>query len=111
MKSYNQSYLQGKCLGNCAVEYGGQYKSIEVFQQAQCSGEIQSANNIGFFCLSHLKVNLTSVIMIGGGGNKCSQVDHGLAIRSGHFSLDFGADIYTSLYPAPKSYTLNLWVY
>jgi len=93
----------------CIVEYGGQYRSIEGFQQAECSGEIQSANNIGFLCFSRFQVSYMSIIMIGGGGKNCSQVDHGLGIRSGHLSLDFGADV--GLHPLPNSYALNLWVY
>ena len=43
-------YVPEEYLGNCSVQYGGQYKSIEGFQQAGCSREIQSANNIGFLC-------------------------------------------------------------
>ncbi|XP_020600599.1 uncharacterized protein LOC110039795 [Orbicella faveolata] len=108
VESYGKGYVQEKCLGNCTVEYGGQYKSTEGFQQTECSGEIQSANNIGFLCYSYWEHDYLSMIMIGGGGKNCSHVDHGLSIRAGYLSLDFG-DI--DLYPSSQSYALNLWVY
>ena len=108
MESSGYGYVPDKCLGNCSVQYGGQYKSIEGFQQAGCRGEIQSANNIGFLCYSSWDVVYSSMIMIGGGGKNCSHVDHGLSIRAGSLSLDFG-DI--NLYKASHSYALNLWVY
>ena len=38
-----------RCLGSCNVQYGGQYKSTEGFQQASYNGNIQSALKIGFF--------------------------------------------------------------
>lgn len=50
VEGFGYGYAQDKCPGNCTVEYGGQYKSIEGFPLAECSGEIQSANHIGFFC-------------------------------------------------------------
>ena len=37
-----------KCLGSCTVQYGGQYQTTRVFGQVACSGDIQSANAIGF---------------------------------------------------------------
>ena len=43
-------WASDQCLGSCTVQYGGQYKSTDGFQQAECSGNIQSANNIGFWC-------------------------------------------------------------
>lgn len=108
VESFGYGYARDKCLGNCTVEYGGQYKSIEGFQQAECSGEIQSANHIGFFCYKNWQADYLSIIMIGGGGNNCSQVDHGFSIRASHWSFDFGN---TALNPPSQSYALNLWVY
>ena len=42
-------WASNQCLGSCTVQYGGQYKSTDGFQQAECSGNIQGANNIGFW--------------------------------------------------------------
>ena len=55
-----------QCLGSCTVQYGGQYKTTDGFQQAECSGNMQSPNNIGFWC--DWDAGDGSVMMIGGGG-------------------------------------------
>ena len=34
----------------CTVQYGGQYKTTDGFQQAECSSNIQSSNKIDFWC-------------------------------------------------------------
>ena len=70
-------WASNQCLGSCVVQYGGQYKSTDWFQQAECSGDIQSANNIGFWC--HW-VGDGSVMMIGGRGRTCERADHGIGI-------------------------------
>ena len=106
VKSYG-GFVQEECQGNCEVQYGGQYKSIEGFQQAECSGEIQSANNIGFWCYSYWGVDYFSMLMIGGGGNNCSHVDHGFSIQANAMTFDFGN---SALSPPSQSYALNLWV-
>jgi len=93
VESFGYRYARDKCLGNCTVEYGGQYKSIEGFQQAECK---------------NWQADYFSIIMIGGGGNNCSQVDHGFSIRASHWSFDFGN---TALNPPSQSYALNLRVY
>ncbi|XP_078383930.1 uncharacterized protein LOC144666379 [Oculina patagonica] len=108
-----------ECLGSCTVEYGGQYKSTDGFQQAECNGNIQSANKIGFWC--HWDWD-GSVMMIGGGGNACSRADHGVGIteaneaafkmRSGSpidTEYDFGHHAETTS-SQNKSYSLNLWI-
>ena len=43
-------WASNQCLGSCTVQYGGHYKSTHGFQQAECSGNIQTANRIGFWC-------------------------------------------------------------
>ncbi|KAL9962500.1 hypothetical protein ACROYT_G031605 [Oculina patagonica] len=113
-----------KCLGNCTVEYGGQYKSTHGFEQAECNGIIQCANGIGFWC--HWRLD-GSVMMIGGGGgglDSCKRADHGIGItetNAGSFGpekgshsknqgeYDFGFNAYTYNHPA-KDYSLNLWI-
>ena len=106
-----------QCLGSCAVQYGGQYKSTDGFQQANCSGEIQSANKIGFWC------DWTgdgAVMMIGGGGTNCARADHGIGItETGRVSFveiddiqteyDFGYNAISSTTPS-QSYSLNIWI-
>ena len=105
-----------QCLGSCTVQYGGQYKSTDGFQQAECSGDIQSANNIGFWC--DWSTGDGSVMMIGGGGSSCSRADHGIGItesdaasfvRSIGDEHDFGYDANTGKDPS-QSYSLNLWI-
>ena len=43
-------WSSNRCLGNCTVQYGGQYKTTHGFGQAECSSNIQSSNKIGFWC-------------------------------------------------------------
>ena len=70
-------WASDQCLGSCIVQYGGQYKSTDGFQQAEYSGDIQSANKIGFWCEKGAD---GSVMMIGGGGSSCARADHGIGI-------------------------------
>ena len=112
-------WASSQCLGNCTVQYGGQYKSTEGFQLTECSGDIQSANNIGFWCdWDH---GDGSVMMIGGGGSSCSGADHGIGITEsdgasfvdkgqGETEYDFGYNATTETKPS-RSYSLNLWIY
>ena len=114
-------WSSNRCLGNCTVQYGGQYKTTDGFQQAECSSNIQSSNKIGFWC--HWGSGDGSVMMIGGGGNNCDRADHGIGITetdwasfaaqgSGQPEYDFGYN------PAEggdnsfssQSYSLNLWI-
>ena len=110
-------WASDQCLGNCTVQYGGQYKSTDGFEQAECSGDIQSANNIGFWC--HWSGD-GSVMMIGGGGRDCNRADHGIGIRETNAAsffvmggnqseYDFGYDGKTRSVPS-QAYSLNLWI-
>ena len=107
-----------QCLGSCTVQYGGQYKSTDGFQQAEYSGNIQSANNIGFWF--DWSDGDGSVMMIGGGGSSYSHDDHGIGITEtdaasfveigGSFTeYDFGYEADTGETPS-QSYSLNLWI-
>ena len=109
-----------RCLGSCSVQYGGQYKTTDGFQQAECSvGNIQGRNKIVFWCsygVSPLEYVLKSIMMIGGGGSGWAHADHGIGITakakgSGtKYKYDFG-NTANSLYPPPsQSYSLNLWI-
>ena len=111
-------WSSGRCLGSCTVQYGGQYKTTDGFQQAECSGNIQSSNKIGFWC--DWDSGDGSVMMIGGGGKYCNRADHGIGItETGDASFvdygtseteyDFGYDANTE-YPPTQSYSLNLWI-
>ena len=109
--------MKKQCLGNCTVQYGGDYKSTDGFQQANCSAKIQRANGIGFWC--HWRED-GSVMMIGGGGSNCSRADHGIGIterneasfgseRGSAREYDFG-DKAKSTSTATEKYSLNLWI-
>ena len=107
-------WASDQCLGSCTVQYGGQYKSTDGFQQAECSGSIQSSNNIGFWC--DWNDGDGSVMMIGGGGRSCGRADHGIGITeaneasfqySTYLEHDFG---YNADYTQSQSYSLNLWI-
>ena len=107
-----------RCLGSCTVQFGGQYKTTDGFQQAECSSNIQSSNKIGFWC--DWSAGDGSVMMIGGGGSGCSRADHGIGITEQHHAsfvevgngeteYDFGYDANTGNSPT-QSYSLNLWI-
>ena len=106
-----------RCLGSCTVQYGGQYKTTDGFQQAECSSNIQSSNKIGFWCDWN---GDGSVMMIGGGGKDCHRADHGIGITetdaasfvelSGQGTkYDFGYEAHGGNTPT-QSYSLNLWI-
>ena len=104
-----------RCLGSCAVEYGGQYGTIKGFKMANCTGSIQSADKIGFWCE---KAWDGSVMMIGGGGDGCDGTTfHGVGITGAkHASFvqgekseaDFGDSPYSG--GTTRAYSLNLWI-
>jgi len=107
-------WASNKCLGNCTVRYGGQYRTTAGFSQAACKGNIQSANAIGFWC--DWDAGDGADMMVGGGGPSCARADHGIGITEanaasfkigGQFETDFGnnADRLQT-----KSYSLILWV-
>ena len=107
--------VSGLCLGNCMVEYGGQYDTTEGFQQARCNGTMQSFNRIGFWCTKGWS---SSVMMIGGGGWTCVEAGHGIGVTASKTSYfvsvppgrpenDFA---YHQWYNPTQAYALNLWV-
>ena len=111
-------WSSNRCLGSCTVQYGGQYKTTDGFQQAGCSSNIQSSNKIGFWC--DWNSGDGSVMMIGGGGNDCNRADHGIGITeqnsasfvdpgNSHTEYDFGYNANTGNAPT-QSYSLNLWI-
>ena len=102
-----------QCLGSCTVQYGGRFKSTHGFQLAECSGDLQTANKIGFWC--DWGQGDGSVMMIGGGGGKntCQYSNHGIGITEANAASfqysdehDFGHFSDTSA----RSYSLNLWI-
>ena len=110
------TWASDKCLGSCKVQYGGQYQTTEGFAKAACSGSIQAADKIGFWCDWGWS---SSVIMFGGGGGgSCSGADHGIGVtvaKNASFVIqdearredDFSSDPWGS---TTKSYSLNLWI-
>ena len=111
-------WASGQCRGSCMVQYGGQYKTTDGFQQVECSGNIQGANKIGFWC--DWQGSDGSVMMIGGGGSSCSGADHGIGITEadgasfvhkgqGEIEYDFGYNAHAATQPS-QAYALNLWI-
>ena len=43
-------WAKNDCKGNCSVQYGGQFQTTDGFRQANCSGSLQSATQVGFWC-------------------------------------------------------------
>lgn len=95
-------------------------RATQGFEQAECDGNLQSRNGVGFWC-DYSKMTGTSlhgdgsVIMIGGGGKNCSRADHGIGITDANqASFDKSSDEFDfgfSAYDNPtNSYSLNLWV-
>ena len=111
-----KNWSKQRCLGSCMVEYGGQYKITDGFGQAGCSSDIQSSNNIGFWC-SYRTYGpvLNSIMMIGGGGRGCAHADHGIGIthplkRGPGTKYDFGNTVRPYSSTPSQSYSLNLWI-
>ena len=107
------TWATDQCLGNCTVQYGGQYQTTDGFQQAACSGDIQGNQAIGFWC--DWSAGDGAVLMIGGGGTSCSRADHGIGITEaneasfkdmGTDESDFGREAGVQT----NSYSLNLWI-
>ena len=71
-------WASNDCQGNCSVQYGGQLQTTDGFRQATCSGSLQSATQVGFWC--DWKNGDGAVLMIGGGGDGCERADHGIGI-------------------------------
>ena len=111
-------WSSNRCLGSCAVQYGGQYKTTDGFQQAECSSDIPNSDYISFWC--DWGVGDGSVMMIGGGGSGCNRADHGIGITetneasfvelgSTQTEYDFGYNAEAGT-PPSQSYSLNLWI-
>ena len=104
-------WASNKCLGKCAVQYGGQYQTTSGFKTTTCSGSIQGANYIGFWC--DYSAGDGAVMMIGGGGSGCSRADHGIGVTEAN-SANFGSgperDFGNDGGSGASAYSLNLWV-
>ena len=113
--SYRNVWSNNRCLGSCPVYFGGAYSSTAGFGQANCDGNIQRRNRIGFWC--QWDNGDGSVMMFGGGGSNCARADHGIGITENNYGgfeewedsgeYDFGDDA-NSL--STSSYSLNLWI-
>ena len=111
---------KARCLGSCTVQYDGQYRTTDGFQQAECRSNIQGSNKIGFWCSYGPRTPLyafKSIMMIGGGGSGCAHADHGIGITAINkrsrtkYKYDFGNTANPSYKPTPsQSYSLNLWI-
>ncbi|XP_068706637.1 uncharacterized protein [Montipora foliosa] len=107
-------WASDRCLGNCRIQYGGQYDKTDGFEQATCNGNIQNATQIGFWC--DWSGGDGAVLMIGGGGATCNRADHGIGITEANQASfvktfpkhDFGND---ANHAPAKSYSLNLWLH
>ena len=111
-------WASNRCLGNCSIQYGGHGLSTNGFQQAGCSGDIQSSQAIGFWC--DWDGGDGAVLMIGGGGASCDRADHGIGITESDAAsfvdhatheteYDFGSDARTTSRQS-YNYSLNLWI-
>ncbi|KAL9983090.1 hypothetical protein ACROYT_G005219 [Oculina patagonica] len=106
---------ESDCMGNCIVQYAGQYNETTGFQRATCNGAMQSFNYIGFWCRFLWS---GSVMMIGGGGNECEQAGHGIGVttsRTNYFVTTDGRpesdfNNYHWNRDPSKDYALNLWI-
>ena len=114
--TWGNSY-NNRCLGNCTVQYGGQYETTKGFIRAKCNGTILSANRIGFWCDRGTWDG--SVMMIGGSGTGvCHRTFHGIGVtaakipsffaESGRAEADFGDSPYSG--NVTNKYSLNLWI-
>ena len=104
------------CQGDCSVQYGGQFQTTNGFRQATCSGSLQSATLVGFWC--EWDRGDGAVLMIGGGGNDCQRADHRIGITEvdqasllewKQLEHDFGNDASYSA-TITKTFSLILWV-
>ena len=106
-----------RCLGNCTVQFGGQYETTQGFGKAKCNGTILSGDKIGFWCDRGGWDG--AVVMIGGvGGVICDRTFHGLGITAAktpsflngdRAERDFGNSPYYADYT--RDYSLNLWIH
>jgi len=95
------------CKGSCPVTWENP-EDIAGFSQYKCSGDLQSADYLSFWC--QYSSGNGAVMMIGGGGSQCESADHGIAITTTSYitrRYDFGDDSDKS---QTTSYALNLWI-
>ena len=118
---YGKNWSTNRCLGSCTVQYSGEHKTTDGFQQAECSSNLQRYNKIGFWCDWG---GDGSVMMIGGGGTNCNRADHGVGITEQDLAsfvemsgdqtkYDFGYHPGMgsgSQSKSSQSYSLNLWI-
>ena len=96
------------------MSYDGRFEETVGFKQANCSGKIQGADKIGFWCAIE---SSASVMMIGGGGQPCTLGDHGIGItrtKARSFRIESSAnrnDYGDEATSSPETgYSLNLWI-
>ena len=106
----------GRCLGDCAVQYGGQYETTKGFAAAKCDGPIQSRDKIGFWCEDGWTGSVMTVGGAGGSGS-CDRTYHGIAIttakKASFVELDRGEydfGDYAFVSGTTSAYSLNLWI-
>ena len=108
----NAVWASSRCQDRCSVRYGGQYSTTQGFGRATCNSQLQSANNIGFWC--DWSAGDGAVMMIGGGGDYCSRADHGIGITEADAASFFGSSSEDDFGNWPgsyaRSYSLNLWI-
>ena len=109
-------WAENDCQGNCNVQFGGQFQTTDGFGQATCSGLLQEAKQVGFWC--DWDNGNGAVLMIGGRGRDCHRADHGIGTTKAkrtfflvaeHLERDFGNGAWYSA-KITKTYSLNLWV-
>lgn len=69
----------GQCLGTCKVQYSGPYQITDGFGKATCSGDMQAADEVGFWCGWGWS---GAVVMIGGAQGACGGCEHGIGITT-----------------------------
>ena len=115
---HSGDFIDNQCVSSCNVTYGGKYRATDGFKQANINGcsplNLQTGNKIGFWCkYANRGHSNWAVMMIGSGGDKCSEADHGIGIgakrlkNDGEKHSDFGDKVDG---PHTEDYYLNLWV-
>ncbi|XP_068747108.1 uncharacterized protein [Montipora capricornis] len=94
-------WASDRCLGNCRIQYGGQYDTTDGFEQASCNG---NATQIGFWCDWS---GDGAVLMIGGGGATCNRADHGIGITEANQASFVAPPLNTTLATELKALELK----
>ena len=114
------------CLGRCDVQYGGQYEVTEGFIGAECDGNIQTRNKIGFWCDYGGDGAVMTIGGSGGGQGICHFADHGIGITDADEAslihdqhgdvwdeedeYDYGDIAWNVTSAMLPTYALNMWV-